>query len=95
MKIIWDIQAKASLKAIFDYIKMDSLQNAEKVRDTIIDSVSSLDGKLVHRPDKYKRNNDGTYRAYEIYSYRISYRITSTEIKILRLRHVKMRPKVF
>ena len=33
--------------------------------------------------------------AFEIYSYRISYRITLDEIKILRLRHVRMRPKMF
>ena len=81
MKIVWNKQAKVALQAIFDYIKTNSLQSAEKVRDTIIDSVASLDGKLVHRPDKYKRNNDGTYRAYEIYSYRISYRNTSPQKK--------------
>jgi plasmid stabilization system protein ParE len=95
MKIKWSTSATASLKHIFDYIKVDSLQNAETVVSGIIDSVSALDQLIVHRPDKYKRNNDGSYRAFEIFSYRISYRITPQEIKILRLRHVKMRPKMF
>ncbi len=95
MKIVWNKQAKEALQIFYNYIKEDSVQNAETVRDNIIDSVSGLNGKIVHRPDKYKRNNDGTYRAFEIYSCRISYRITSIQIKVLRLRHVKMRPKMF
>ncbi|WP_426486716.1 type II toxin-antitoxin system RelE/ParE family toxin [Flavobacterium sp. 2] len=37
--------------------------------------------------------NHKNYRAYEIYSYRISYKITSTEIHILRIRHTSQNPK--
>ena len=37
--------------------------------------------------------NDVNYRAYEIYSYRISYKITSKEIHILRIRHTSRNPK--
>lgn len=95
MRIVWDIAAKEELKNIYDYIKQDSLQNAEMVRDGIVKAVSSLSKNFVHRPDKYKRNNDDTYRAFEMYSYRVSYRITADEIKILRLRHVRMKPKKF
>jgi plasmid stabilization system protein ParE len=95
MRIVWDITAKKELKKIYDHIKLDSLQNAEMVREGIVKATASLDKNFVYRPDKYKRNNDGSYRAFEIYSYRISYRITLDEIKILRLRHVRMRPKRF
>lgn len=41
-----------------------------------------------------KEFNNGNYRAYELYSYRISYKITSTEIQILRIRHTSRNPKV-
>lgn len=95
MRIVWDIIAKEELKKIYEYIKLDSPQNATMVRDGIVKATASLANNFVHRPDNYKRNNDGTYRAFEIYSYRISYRITLDEIKILRLRHVRMRPKMF
>jgi len=30
-------------------------------------------------PDKFKKNNDGTWRAFEKYHYRISYRITADD----------------
>ena len=54
-----------ALKEIYDYIGNESLQNAENVRDTIIELVSRFDGKITYRPDKCKRNNDGTYRVYQ------------------------------
>ena len=57
--------------------------------DEIVESVASLDKMILYRPDKYKKNNDGSYRAFQVFSYRISYRITTTEIKMLRLRHIK------
>lgn len=95
MRIVWDITAKEELKKIYGYIKLDSPKNATMVRDGIVKATAALTNNFVYQPDKYKRNNDGTYRAFEIYSYRISYRITLDEIKILRLRHVRMRPKMF
>jgi hypothetical protein len=51
-------------------------QNAVKVRQTIINSILSLPENPEKYPlDKYKTNNDGTWRAFEIYHYRIWYRI--------------------
>lgn len=46
-------------------------------------------------PDKFKKNNPGNYRAFEKYSYRIAYKHTATEIRILRVRHVKQEPKEY
>ena len=46
-------------------------------------------------PDKYKINNDGTYRAFEKHRYRISYKITKMTIVVLRVRHTKLEPKPF
>mgnify|MGYP000533413668 FL=1 len=42
--------------------------------------------------DKYRKNNNGTIRAFEVYSYRIAYQITKSEIRILRVRHTKREP---
>jgi plasmid stabilization system protein ParE len=41
--------------------------------------------------DKYRRKNDGTYRAFEIDHYRVSYRNKGTEIRIVRVRHTSRR----
>jgi plasmid stabilization system protein ParE len=68
LKVIWAPDAKKELKKIYGYIKKDSLQNAEMARNTILSATASLNKNFVHRPDKYKRNNDGTYRAFEIIS---------------------------
>jgi len=49
----------------------------------------------MHRLDKYRNNNDGTFRAYEIYRYRIAYRVTEGQVIILRVRHSSMEPDTY
>lgn len=94
--ITWDKPAYASLQKIFSYIKQDSHTNAEKVRDGILKVVSNLPNHPEkYPPDKFKKNNSGLYRAFEKYSYRIAYKSTENEIKILRIRHVRQEPKEY
>ncbi len=96
MVAIWSTLAKKQLQAAFDYIKQDSFQNAEKVRDEIIDITIELISKPeMHPPDKYKLNNDGTYRAFELHRYRVSYRVSKNEIRIVRLRHTSRSPLIY
>lgn len=72
MVTIWSNKAKMQLKAASDYIMQHSVQNAEKVRNEIIDLTINLINHPEKYPlDKYKISNDGTYRAFEIYHYRI------------------------
>ena len=49
----------------------------------------------IYPPDKYRNNNDGSFRAYELHHYRIAYRITEKEIIITRMRHTSMEPKQY
>ena len=91
--VSWDKPAYASLQKIFEYIRQDSLTNADKVRKEILKITSSLaDHPERYSPDKFKKNNPGNYRAFEKYSYRVTYKHTEKEIKILRIRHVKQEP---
>ena len=72
--VIWSKSAKMQLQKAFNFISRDSVQNAEKVRDEIIDRTIDLSKNPdIYPPDKYKKNNKGNYRAFEIYHYRISY----------------------
>jgi len=93
-KLIWDQQALASLEKSLEWISGVSIQQAEQVERAIIDRIEII---RVHPerypPDKYKQSNAGNYRAFETHSYRISYRYTESEIRILRFRHVKQEPK--
>jgi plasmid stabilization system protein ParE len=93
LKVIWTRSARFQLKDACDYIKKDSLTNSEKVRKKILAASMSLSSQPKKHPlDKYKINNDGSYRTFIVYRYRISYRIQESEITILRMRHTSMEP---
>jgi len=94
--IVWEDEAKRQLKYLYQYIKQDSLQNAVTVRKGILEKVKKAAMYLESfSPEKYKTNNDGSYRAFELDHYRISYRVTSKEIIILRIRHTSQSPLQF
>jgi plasmid stabilization system protein ParE len=92
----WSPVAISQLQKAYRYIKKDSLQNAEKVRNEIV-AVTISPGQCAERfpPDKYKQNNYGSYRAFELHRYRISYKIMKDEILIVRLRHPSMSPLTY
>jgi plasmid stabilization system protein ParE len=93
LSIKWNKTAINQFDEAITSIEKDSLSNAEKVKREILLQISGL---LQHperwNPDKYKTKNDGSFRAFEIHSYRVSYRYNGTEIRIIRIRHTKMNP---
>ncbi len=94
--IIWNNRASTYFKKSYGQIKEESYTNAEKVREGIMKIIDSLPGHPEkYPPDKFKKNNPGHYRAFEKYSYRVAYKHTSEEIRILRIRHVKQEPKEY
>lgn len=94
LTIRWHRKAVGQLTDAIKYIEEDSPVNAEKFEKEILKKTAEL---LLqperYQPDKFKINNDGSFRAFEIYSYRISYRYTSDQIRIIRIRHTKMNPQ--
>ena len=96
MVVVWSNSAKVELRKAFDYISLDSLQNAQMVRDALINLTIDLPGNPEKHPlDKFKKSNDGTWRAFEKYSYRISYHISKNQIRIVRMRHTSMSPLAY
>ena len=92
-RLIWPYDPKQQLRAAYNHIKKDSLKNADKVRKAIVQATLELrEYPNKHAADKYKVNNDGTFRAFELYHYRIAYQVTETEVVILRVRHTSMEP---
>jgi plasmid stabilization system protein ParE len=92
--IIWSKPAIKQMEAAITYIASDSVQNAEKfLADIIIQINKTAISPQFFPPDKYKKNNDNTYRAFEKHRYRISYRFTSNAVRILRVRHTSKEPK--
>ncbi len=93
-KVVMDNLAKAQLREAYTYIKLDSPKNAEKVKAKIL----ALIRELADQPDKYPRDkyrlsNDGSYRAFEIYKYKVSYHVSQVQITVIMVRHTKMEPK--
>lgn len=92
-EVVWNTIARKQVRKIYDYILKDSAQNAKNILAEILISTE----KLQMNPerfgqDKYKKNNDGTYRYYELYSYRIAFRIYQNHIIILRVRSTEQEP---
>jgi plasmid stabilization system protein ParE len=95
-KLIWDQQALIRLEKSLEWISETSIQQAELVEQAILEKIEIVRiNPERYSPDKYKRNNPGNYRAFETHSYRISYRHTEDEIRILRFHHVKQDPKEY
>jgi plasmid stabilization system protein ParE len=95
-EIVWTKRACTALVAAFEYIQNHSIANADKFLTEINSMVREIPNHPeIYRPDKFKRNNDGRFRAFEKYSYRIAYMITDSEIVILRIRHVKQEPQEY
>ncbi|NQZ75968.1 MAG: type II toxin-antitoxin system RelE/ParE family toxin [Ekhidna sp.] len=92
----WNLRASKRFKKIYDQILEDSYSGAQKVRSEINAVIDDLPSDPeIYPPDKYKKNNPGNYRAFEKHSYRVAYRHTEKEIRILRIRHVKQEPKEY
>jgi plasmid stabilization system protein ParE len=96
VNVVWRKKALGQLRQIFYYISEDSLESAKQVINNILNTVERLpENPEKFPPDKYKLKNDGSFRAFELYSYRVAYQITSKEIRILRVRHIRMEPLNF
>lgn len=94
LDVVWNNHAANFLRRAIERIKEDSPQNAEMVREGIAKAVDNLVNFPERHPlDVFKSNNDGSYRAFEKFSFRIAYRIAEKQILILRVRHVKQEPK--
>lgn len=89
MVTVWTSKASDELKKAFKYIHEDSPTNAKKVISVLLDIADKIAKQPeMFPPDKYKKNNDGNWRAFEKYRYRI----TKDAIHIVRMRHTSQSP---
>jgi plasmid stabilization system protein ParE len=95
-RISWSKTATRQFEAAIRYIALDSVVNAEKVSEDILNElVKALKNPEFFPPDKFKQTNDGSYRAFEKHRYRVAYRFTNDLIRVLRIRHTSREPKVY
>lgn len=92
-RVVWTTQAQQHLRQAYLHISKDSVKSAGKVVEAIAEAVNkAVDNPEMYNPDKYKVNNDGSYRAFEKHRYRVSYRFSNATIRVLRVRHTSMEP---
>lgn len=91
--IVWDNQAKADLKLIFEFIKLKSIRGARTViRDVVIHS------KSLHFIEQYQVDEilGEPYRRMFVRDYKIIYKMGSnTEIRILQIFDTRQSPAKF
>jgi plasmid stabilization system protein ParE len=94
MKIRWYKNAVKNLLSAIEYLENNNAKDYSEQLEKEILSTIRLIAKTPHiyPEDRFKNNNDGSYRAFVIDSYRITYRITSTDILILRIKHTSRKP---
>lgn len=92
-EIIWRKSALLYLEKAVDYVRENSPQNADLVANAILATIEKAARFPEHfPPDKYKHNNSGSFRAFEIYSFRISFYCDEEILRIVRVRHTKQNP---
>ena len=92
-KILWDKQALHYFRNAIQYIRKDSPQNADKVKSEVLEKINELSIRPeIHNPDKYKINNNGSYRAFELHRLRVGYLVKENEIIIARVRNTNQEP---
>lgn len=95
-KVVWTKRSQINVKKVYDHISQDSVQNALKVVNDLTSAVEkAVSNPACYGPDKYKKDNDGSYRAFEKHHYRVSYRFGKNIIRVLRVRHTSMEPKLY
>jgi toxin ParE1/3/4 len=80
--IVWEKRAKEDLQDIYDYIFLDSPQNAENVVSKLV----VLSKSLSNMPYKYPKEpyfNDEKIRFIPKWNYKLIYEIGQTDITIL------------
>lgn len=96
MVILWSKGALAELRKLYNYIAIDSPQNAQMIVDAIVNTSSEIQKNPEKHPlDKLKIDNDGSWRAFEKHHYRVSYQVSKDEILIARIRHTSRLPRSF
>lgn len=80
--IVWEKRAKEDLQDIYDYIFLDSPQNAENVVSELV----ALSKSLSNMPHKYPKEpyfNDEKIRFIPKWNYKLIYEIGQIDITIL------------
>lgn len=83
MEIKWSKPALEQLDKALDFIAENGFASYAKVLEekTLSRVENLINNYEIYPSDKYKKDNDGTYHAFEVDEYRVSYRVKNSIIK--------------
>lgn len=82
LKVIWSLRALKQFKVIYEYIKSESPQGAQTVKNAIIEAAEKLPSNpRIFEADRFKLNNDNSYRAFTEFHTCISYRLILKQLQ--------------
>lgn len=95
--IIWQTAAALYLEKAINFIRKDSDKNAVTVAKAILNTIEKAARFPEHfPPDKYRINNTPpAFRAFEIYSFRVSFYYNDEILRIVRIRHTRQKPLTY
>ena len=94
-KIIWDKQTLDNFKEILTFLSKQSSQAPKIVKEGILSRLDIIKtNALICELDKLKDNPNKEFRAFTLYSYRMTYQIKPerSEIRIVRIVHTSREP---
>lgn len=75
------------------HLQEESPHNYQMIREQVFSAIEKIaQNPKRHPPDRFKKDNQGEYRAFEKQKYRITYKILPDSILILRIRHTRQMP---
>jgi len=97
MKIKWNKTAIQQLLDAVRFIEENGFHSyAEQLENEILSRIRNIpQNPSIYPLDKYRRDNDGSYHAFEVDHYRVSYRAKKEEIRIVRIRHTSRKPRKY
>lgn len=95
LRIFWDRKALDNFKDILTFLEKQSNQAPKIVKSVIIARLDLVKtNPLICELDKLKDPSNNEFRAFVVFSYRVTYqiKIESKEIRVLRIRHTSQEP---
>ena len=95
LKIVWDFEALNQFKEILTYLEQQSNQAPKIVKKEILGRINLIkNNPHTFETDKLRNPLNENFRAFVVFSYRVTYQIfiELKELIILRIRHTSREP---
>ena len=94
-QIIWDVEALKNFKDILKYLRKANIQAPNIVKEAVISRLNLIKtNPFICENDKLKLKNIDEFKAFVVYSYRVTYQVKTNlkQIRVLRIRHTSREP---